>query len=181
MPGNHLDFKELKEFQKQIEKLERDQNQFCEECTRYLAARLFKDVIKRTPVGRPPKLSGPTSVKVKGASGKSRSFLTKNGAILKQYWSGYQGGTLRRGWTIGEIKRSGSQYLVEVINPTEYAVYVEYGHRQKPGRYVPALGKRLKKGWVPGQFMLTISERELQSQAPKLLEKKLADYLKGVF
>ena len=28
----------------------------------------------------------------------------------------------------------------------EYASYVEYGHRQEPGRYVPALGKRLKNG-----------------------------------
>lgn len=31
----------------------------------------------------------------------------------------------------------------------EYAPYVEFGHHQQPGRYVPALKKRLKLSWVP--------------------------------
>lgn len=42
----------------------------------------------------------------------------------------------------------------EVYNNTEYAAHVEYGHRQQVGRYVPAIGKRLKKGFVPGRKML---------------------------
>ena len=33
----------------------------------------------------------------------------------------------------------------------EHAPHVEYGHRQTPGRYVPAIGKRLKASFVPGQ------------------------------
>lgn len=32
-----------------------------------------------------------------------------------------------------------------------HAPHVEYGHRQEPGRYVPAIGKRLVKSYVPGQ------------------------------
>ena len=36
----------------------------------------------------------------------------------------------------------------------EYAPYVEYGHHQQPGRYVPALKKRLKVSWVaPKPYM----------------------------
>lgn len=35
-----------------------------------------------------------------------------------------------------------------------YAPYVEMGHHQEPGRYVPALGKRLKKSFVPGKPFL---------------------------
>lgn len=31
----------------------------------------------------------------------------------------------------------------------EYAPYVEFGHTQEPGRYVPAIGKRLVKSYVP--------------------------------
>ena len=35
-----------------------------------------------------------------------------------------------------------------------YAPHVEYGHRQKIGRYVPQIGKRLKASFVPGQYLL---------------------------
>jgi hypothetical protein len=30
-----------------------------------------------------------------------------------------------------------------------YAPFLELGHMQEPGRYVPAIGKRLKRDWVP--------------------------------
>ena len=33
----------------------------------------------------------------------------------------------------------------------EYAPYVELGHSQEPGRYVPAIGKRLVAAWVNGK------------------------------
>lgn len=90
-------------------------------------------------------------------------------------------GELRRAWSTNNIKVShvGSDYVVEIINPKEYASYVEYGHRQEPGRYVPAIGKRLKKGWVEGQFMLTISEEEIRQSAPGILEKKVKKWLSG--
>lgn len=179
--GGTFDFKQLEKLQKQVEQLERGQDEFNQECIRELAARLLRKVVKRTPVGRAPKLDGAKTVKIKGSDGKMKTFLSKNGAILQKYWAGYQGGTLRRSWTIGEIRKVGGNYQIEVINPTEYASYVEYGHRQKQGRYVPALGKRLKSGWVPGTFMLTISERELQDQAPKIIGKKLEQHLKGAF
>lgn len=43
----------------------------------------------------------------------------------------------------------------------KYAPHVEYGHRQAPGRYVPAIGKRLKASYVPGQhFFKPVVERE---------------------
>ena len=36
----------------------------------------------------------------------------------------------------------------------EYAPYLELGHRQQPGRFVPAIGKRLKASWVaPRPFL----------------------------
>ena len=68
-----------------------------------------------------------------------------------------------------------------IINPTEYASYVEYGHRQTPGRYVPALGKSLKANWVKGRFMLTISIQEVEKALPGVLERNLYELLKEVF
>lgn len=55
--------------------------------------------------------------------------------------------------------------------------YVEYGHRQTPGRFVPELGKQLKQGWVQGRFMLTMSEKEIQEIAPRVLENKIKKFL----
>lgn len=86
------------------------------------------------------------------------------------YEDGTVGGTLRRGWTVGEIKKVGLTYEIEVINPVEYASYVEYGHRTVNHR-----------GWVPGRFMMTISANEVESLAPNLLERRLKDLLKGAF
>lgn len=75
---------------------------------------------------------------------------------------------------IGNYEKQGIKSLCD----NKFA-YVEYGHRQTPGRYVPALGKRLKKGWVRGHFMLTISEQEIQSIAPQILEEKIKEFLAG--
>lgn len=170
--GGSFDFKQLKQLQSRLEKLQKDQDRFCEECAKELAQRLLARVKKRTPVGRAPKLASKT-VKVKGASGKSRTFLSAQAS----YWAGYTGGTLRRGWTTS-IHRQGNDYVIEVNNPASYASYVEYGHRQTPGRFVPAIGKTLKKAWVPGQFMMTISMRELEAQAPAMIEKKLTELIR---
>ncbi|WP_422389423.1 HK97 gp10 family phage protein [Clostridioides difficile] len=85
-------------------------------------------------------------------------------------------GFLRQGWNGVAYARSlpvykqGNNYIIEVVNPTEYASYVNFGHRTKDG-----------KGWVKGQHFLTISEMELQGQVDKIIEKKLLILLKGVF
>ena len=200
------DFEELKKLQKRLEEFQKtDVDEFCKAASKELAARLLALVIPRTPVGKKPKLEGLKSETVTGASGKKRSFLTAEGARLEEYWSGYIGGTLRRGWTAKThseaaagsgkpkisaaaeyaktlpIEKSGDYYIVRVINPVKYASYVEFGHRQTPGRFVPALGKRLTQGWVNGRYMLTLSEDDLKSIAPKVLQNKLDEMLKEVF
>lgn len=186
-----VNFQELEGFAKKMEQsLTGDQLQaFIESCAKELAARLLAKVIKRTPVGKKPEIKGDkfVKVKVKGADGKERvqKYLSSEGARLETYWGGYKGGTLRRGWTAGKqqdavsyaqslkVNHFGGVYVIEIINPVEYAPYVEYGHRQQVGRFVPAIGKRLKNGWVEGKFMLTISEKEVKADAPRVLENKL--------
>ncbi len=138
--------KGLKDFEKKLVKLSQNQtDEFIRSCSKELAARLLAKVIERTPVGDYP---------------------------IK---SGKKGGTLRQGWTSQlskgfDIKRTGDTYEVELINPTEYASYVEYGHRTAD-----------HKGWVEGKFILTIAEQELAMQAPQVLENKLQKYLDSIF
>lgn len=147
---------EMEKLQKQLSKIQKEQVQrFLEACAKELAARLLRKVIKRTPVGEYPNSSGK------------------------------KGGTLRRGWTSKTqeeaengkkasakeyadsltINHIGDMIQIEIINPVEYASYVEYGHRTTNHR-----------GWVRGQFMMTISEREIQDIAPKVLEQKIKHF-----
>ncbi len=139
---------ELKKLKDELERLQGNADMFVEVCAKELAARLLSKVIKRTPVGDYPKEHGK------------------------------KGGTLRRGWTkeggkgMEEIKVNhyGDTYVIEIINPIDYASYVEYGHRTAN-----------HKGWVKGQFMMTISEKEIEQMAPGILEKKIQQFLGGAF
>ena len=149
-----VDVRDLEKFKKQIlDNFGAGQvDSFIESCAKELAARLLAKVIKRTPVGQYP-----------ASSGK-------------------KGGTLRRGWTAGksqsansyanslQVTHTGNVYVIEIINPVEYAPYVEFGHRT-----------RNHEGWVEGKFMLTISEQEIERDAPKILENKLKKKLGECF
>lgn len=188
---------DLKKLQKQLNQIQAGNvNGFVEACAKELAARLLAKVIKRTPVGD-------YSQEVKTVAKRSSKNHIKGAVYTKRVNpSGKVGGTLRRGWIARsheeaangkgrpsaseakayadslKIRRSGNLLVIDIINPVSYATYVEYGHRQTPGKYIPAIGKRLKKGWVPGRFMLTISERELQEIAPSVLEAKIKQFLR---
>ena len=47
--------------------------------------------------------------------------------------------------------KEGKDTVVNVGSNVEYAPYVELGHTQEPGRYVPAIGKRLVADHVDGK------------------------------
>ena len=157
-----VNIKGLEDFQKQLEKLQ-DPDAFVESCIRELAARLLRMVVKRTPVGD-----------------YDTYKINENGERVVAKKLSKKGGTLRRGWT-GEKRSSakdyadsltvhhfGDTYVIEIVNPVEYASYVEYGHRTAD-----------HKGWVRGKFMMTISEQELEKITPKVLEAKIRKYLGG--
>lgn len=151
--GGTFNFQDFEKIKNNLEKLNQEQvDLFIDACAKELAARLLAKVIKRTPVGDYPNSSGK------------------------------KGGTLRRGWTGGKnssavayadsltIHHFGDTYVIEIINPVEYASYVEFGHRTAN-----------HKGWVNGRFMLTISEQEIQQAAPAIIEKKLMKQMGELF
>jgi hypothetical protein len=79
-------------------------------------------------------------------------------------------GELRRNWMVGKVERLGDGYIVEIYNNTEYASFVEYGHRA---------GKELTK-WVEGRFMATVSMKEIERELPVYLERRLAELLEQI-
>lgn len=181
----YCDLSEFRRFAEGMEKLAEDWDALEMDALKRMAERALRKVVQRTPVGIKPTLDAADSIKLKGQKsrrhprGRTYRFLTKSGEIREKYWNGYVGGNLRRSWQIGNIVRKDGGWEVEVFNTAEYASYVEYGHRQQPGRYVPALGKRLKASWGRGHFMMTISEMELRAQAPSILEKQVRAFFEG--
>lgn len=156
------DFKELKALDERLVRLsEVDFDTFCRKLAKNIARRLLSRVKKRTPVGVAP------------------DWISDS--TREKYWSGYTGGTLRDAWTILPVEKIGNEYVVTVINPTKYASYVEYGHRQQQGRKVPALERHLTATWVKGQFIMTIAAQEVENMLPGLVEQKLYSFLKDVF
>lgn len=150
MSDSKIDCKQLEQLRDSLEAMARNSDDFFETASREIAARLLAKVIKRTPVGTYPSNSGKV------------------------------GGTLRRGWTAGTnqaatsyadsltVHHFGDTYVIEIINPVEYASYVEFGHRTANGT-----------GWVEGKYMLTLSEQEIRQNAPGILEAKLKKWLSG--
>lgn len=55
----------------------------------------------------------------------------------------------------------------------EYGKYVELGHRQEVGRYVPAIGKRLKNAHVPPKPFLKPAITEHIDEYKELLKDSL--------
>lgn len=162
-----FDFSQLTKYKERIEQLdESKQQKLMEDCTKQVAKALLSGVVKRTPVG---------------------------------VYEDRPGGTLRRGWTGGvqkapaayvegqSVQRLGNTYqlteknVATADNGVFYASYVEYGHRQTPGRFVPAIGKCLKASWVEGHHMLKKAEDDVGRQQHKIIETKVDKELKKYF
>lgn len=160
-----FDCKGLKDFQQQLEKLQ-NPDDFVESCAKELAARLLRLVVKRTPVGD---YSGASYTCASGQTHKGHKVPGKVGGTLRRGWTGQKNGSAKGYADSLTVNHFGDTYVIEIVNPVEYASYVEYGHRTAN-----------HSGWVKGQFMMTISEQELQRIAPKVLENKIKKYLGGL-
>lgn len=156
MARGGCDFSELVEFQKKMEMLTNNMGEILDICARELAQRLMAKVIKRTPVGQYPAVTG------KKGGTLRRGWVSKSHAEAA---SGKGSPTVKdiEAWAKSlRIYHGAGIYMIEISNPVEYASYVEYGHRTAN-----------HTGWVPGHFMMTISVEEIQRDAPAILERKI--------
>lgn len=80
---------------------------------------------------------------------------------------------MRRSWEAERINDS----TVKVLNTASYASYVNDGHRQQPGRFIPVLGKRLTKSFVKGLHMQEKAEAATRRASDKIMKNALDDYL----
>lgn len=157
--NGNVDLREFEKLRKQLEASSKETTIFIESCAKELAARLLAMTIKRTPTRKPENC--PPGVK---------------GGTLKRGWLGRKSGSGAEGLNSKggtqyaqslKVHHYGNAYVIEIENPTEYASYVEFGHRS-----------RGKGKYVPPKHMLTLSEEELRRAAPKILEAKIQKRLK---
>lgn len=169
-----VEFDQLKEFQKRINTAKTDVPELAKKCNKDIAAMFLSYTIDLTPVGK--------------------GTFDENGKRIKQ------GGTLRRGWTAQthaeaasgkgngknpqsyvktlNVEQYGEDYILDIINPVEYAIYVEEGHRQKKGQFVPALGKRLTGKVIPPRYMCRNGKNMTEGQVPKLIDLRIKQFMK---
>lgn len=157
------DFGELKELQERLLEMEKQADEFCRVAARVLAGRLLDRVIRDTPVGNYPVSSG------------------KSGGTLKRGWvaqtheeaasgSGTPTAQKAKAYAMSlPVTKCGDTYTIEVINPVEYASYVEFGHRTVNG------------GVVKGQYFLTTAEAVVDNKKEQILQAELTKFLKQYF
>lgn len=81
-----------------------------------------------------------------------------------------QTGNLKNSMTSEVSQQEKAVYIGTAV---EYAPYVEFGHHQEVGRYVPAIGKRLVREFVPAQPFLKPAIESHLDEYKHILESEL--------
>ena len=145
-----VDFRGFAELQKRIEELNGVQLQAAkQQSVKEMAAVYLAEAKRNTPT------RGVQTVERNGVT------ITTNSEHMK------------RSWNAGAVEQNGREYKVKVFNTASYASYVNDGHRQQPGRYVPILGKRLVKNWRDGLNMAEKAEKETERQSKNILRRNI--------
>lgn len=198
MANVDVSFAGFEALRRQIEGLNSPQEkQACmEECVESLAQVYLAEAIKKTPNGGAKEFEvtekGYERIQALevGAKGfqKAKSRSHANAHAVKRIKKSRKSGKkqylvltasehMRRSWDAEPVKKQGSTYSVKVFNSASYASYVNDGHRQRPGRFVPAIGKRLVRSWVPGQHMAELAEQKTRRSSKRLLSRIITAYL----
>lgn len=138
-----------------------------------MAAAYIREAKKNTPVGK--------RGSVKAFAGKDRNGQAK---YITYHYNTQQ---TRNAWRVNSAKAVGTTAFARVYNLSKYASFLNDGHRQEVGRYVPMLGTpiggvvhgaRLKKPWVEGLHMQEKAENFVERNGNKLLNSAMRGYLR---
>ena len=85
-----------------------------------------------------------------------------------------QNHSVQSGVMIGSIANEPrGENSVAIGTNTKYAIYVEMGHHQQPGRYVPAIKKRLVRSYVPAKPFLRPAIESHANLYGKVIEREM--------
>lgn len=94
--------------------------------------------------------------------------------VTKREFDHKKSGTLVKGYRPSPIQKSARKRKASIYNNVYYASYVEYGHRH----YRKGDRKGNPSGWAEGRHSLQLSGREVEEQAPKILQTELNRFVR---
>lgn len=103
-------------------------------------------------------------------------------AIFKIERTAKQNTTVDKGFLVNSYETKFEPLEGRLRNFREYAPFVHDGHKQQVGRYVPAIGARLKQPFVKGNPWMSRTLRDESENVRRIfsddLEKMLEDLVK---
>ncbi len=113
----------------------------------------FDDFVKRLKVDAKPEIRQ----QIDRAMRASGSAMLKQVKALTPYDENGDSPHLKNKWKISSTGYSGKKFYIEIINPLEYASFVESGHRtrakKKSNKLKSTVSRVTGVRWVEGQFM----------------------------
>ncbi len=158
MANVKVDFSGLRDFAKKLNTIPTDI--MCKDAVTQLGEVYLASAKRNTPV------KGNQSLELK----------QKDGSIKRITSSEH----MRRSWQIGTVEKLGSTYRIKVSNTASYATFVDKGHRQTPGRFVPILGKRLVGNYVKGLKITDKAEKAVKRAQDGVFRNVIGKHTKGV-
>lgn len=105
--------------------------------------------------------------------GESNKYTVVDKKTGRKKTVSYTGGQLRKSTKFDGVYQEGGKLVFSVSNNQDYVEHYEYGHRQEPGRFVPALGKRLKASYVKGRYTFRKARVRTLNKVPVTLRKAI--------
>ena len=163
------EYSQLVDFKNEFDKACRKREKYIEEAIKEMADYLIETVTPMTPVYSPTEIDG---------------------HIYHAYEKGSKrvGGELRKHWIDDNknlsVRHVGEEYVAEVVNNAEYALYVEEGHKQHVGQNFPVFidgelrTAKHKKAYVKGQHFLKKASTKLRRKAPSILNAHINNFMR---
>ncbi len=163
----NFDLKDFTDFKDSLIKLSQSGNiqAFNKKVVENMASVYVREAKLNTPVGK-----------------RSVKFM-QHGKIQTKYFDSEH---TRQSWSVGKYQLNNTSGKVEVFNTSSYASFLNDGHRQEVGRFLPWIGQskggvmqggRLKKPWVDGAYMHEKAEKALSKNAKRIMEITLKKWI----
>lgn len=165
--GVEFDMDEFAEFNRSLVKLSQSGNlqKFNKQVVKEMAAVYVREAKLNTPIGK-----------------RSVKFM-QNGIVQTKYFDSEH---TRQSWSVGRYRLNERTGRIRVFNTSSYASFLNDGHRQEVGRFLPWIGQskggvmqggRLKKSWVDGAYMHEKAEKVVNKNAKRIMEITLKKWI----
>ena len=158
--AQEADFKQFEQFIKAWQDSAKEFDDFLKKFLLEMAQRAISKIKPNTPVdtGALRNMWGVGSQKL-ALKSSGEKWSEKKGQYQETYTIDPENST------VASIDVVGNNLEVVIWNASDYASFIEYGHRRVDG------------SWREGHFMMTIGIAEVQRQMPARFEKALKEYL----